>query len=78
MKNKQTHLLGFLIAAAALLALPLGLQVVGDAWVRIAAFALLYLMLALGLTIVVGLAGLLDLGYIAFYAVGAYMFALLS
>ena len=76
--NKQTHLLGFLIAAAALLALPLGLQVVGDAWVRIAAFALLYIMLALGLNIVVGLAGLLDLGYIAFYAVGAYMFALLS
>ena len=76
--KKQTHLLGFLIAAAALLALPLGLQVVGDAWVRIAAFALLYIMLALGLNIVVGLAGLLDLGYIAFYAVGAYMFALLS
>ncbi|WP_038168422.1 ABC transporter ATP-binding protein [Thiomonas sp. FB-Cd] len=78
LRNKQTHLLGFLIAAAALLALPLGLQVVGDAWVRIAAFALLYIMLALGLNIVVGLAGLLDLGYIAFYAVGAYMFALLS
>ena len=76
--NKQTHLIGFFIAAAALLALPLGLQVVGDAWVRIAAFALLYIMLALGLNIVVGLAGLLDLGYIAFYAVGAYMFALLS
>jgi branched-chain amino acid transport system permease protein len=35
-------------------------------------------MLALGLNIVVGLAGLLDLGYIAFYAVGAYTFALLS
>ncbi|MDE2128138.1 MAG: ABC transporter ATP-binding protein [Betaproteobacteria bacterium] len=78
MENKQTHLVGFLIAAVALLALPLGLQFVGDAWVRIAAFALLYIMLALGLNIVVGLAGLLDLGYIAFYAVGAYMFALLS
>ena len=35
-------------------------------------------MLALGLNIVVGFAGLLDLGYIAFYAVGAYMFALLA
>ena len=35
-------------------------------------------MLALGLNIVVGFAGLLDLGYIAFYAVGAYMYALLA
>src|SRR5688500_19361223 len=35
-------------------------------------------MLALGLNIVVGLAGLLDLGYIAFYAVGAYVYALLA
>ena len=42
------------------------------------AFAMLYIMLALGLNIVVGYAGLLDLGYIAFYAVGAYVFALLA
>ena len=35
-------------------------------------------MLALGLNIVIGFAGLLDLGYVAFYAVGAYLFALLS
>ena len=41
-------------------------------WVRIIDFALLYIMLALGLNIVVGYAGLLDLGYIAFFAVGAY------
>jgi branched-chain amino acid transport system permease protein len=46
--------------------------------VRILDFALLYIMLALGLNIVVGLAGLLDLGFIAFYAVGAYMYALLA
>jgi branched-chain amino acid transport system permease protein len=39
---------------------------------------LTYLMLASGLNIVVGLAGLLDLGYVAFYAVGAYSFALLA
>lgn len=39
---------------------------------------LIYVMLGLGLNIVVGLAGLLDLGYVAFYAVGAYSFALLS
>jgi branched-chain amino acid transport system permease protein len=37
-----------------------------------------YVMLGWGLNIVVGLAGLLDLGYVAFYAVGAYSFALLS
>jgi branched-chain amino acid transport system permease protein len=39
---------------------------------------LIYVMLAWGLNIVVGLAGLLDLGYVAFYAVGAYSYALLS
>jgi branched-chain amino acid transport system permease protein len=47
-------------------------------WVRILDFALIYAMLALGLNIVVGFAGLLDLGYIAFYAVGAYTWALLA
>ncbi|OGI48291.1 MAG: ABC transporter ATP-binding protein [Candidatus Muproteobacteria bacterium RBG_16_65_34] len=50
----------------------------GRSWVRILDFALLYIMLALGLNIVVGYAGLLDLGYIAFYAVGAYVYALLA
>ena len=40
--------------------------------------ALIYIMLGLGLNIVVGLAGLLDLGYVAFYAVGAYAYALLN
>jgi branched-chain amino acid transport system permease protein len=39
---------------------------------------LIYVMLGLGLNIVVGLAGLLDLGYVAFYAVGAYTYALLN
>jgi len=50
----------------------------GNYWVRVIDFALLYLMLALGLNIVVGLTGLLDMGFIAFYAVGAYLTALLS
>ena len=40
--------------------------------------ALLYVMLALGLNIVVGFAGLLDLGFIAFFAIGAYMYALMA
>jgi len=46
--------------------------------VSIMTTALMYVMLGLGLNIVVGLAGLLDLGYVAFYAVGAYCFALLN
>ncbi len=50
----------------------------GKTWVRILDFALLYVMLALGLNIVVGFAGLLDLGYVAFFAVGAYLYALLA
>lgn len=43
-----------------------------------ATLILIYVMLGWGLNIVVGLAGLLDLGYVAFYAVGAYSYALLS
>src|SRR5262245_56167133 len=43
-----------------------------------ATLILIYVLLATGLNIVVGLAGLLDLGYIAFYAVGAYSYALLT
>lgn len=50
----------------------------GNSWVRILDFVLLYAMLALGLNIVVGYAGLLDLGYIAFYAVGAYLYAIFA
>ncbi|MEY2839649.1 MAG: hypothetical protein RJB60_1948 [Pseudomonadota bacterium] len=68
----------FLLAAVALLVLPLWLQGVGQAWVRILDTSLLYILLALGLNIVVGFAGLLDLGFVAFYAVGAYLFALLA
>jgi len=75
MKNKY---LVFLLAAVALIALPLFAQQFGHGWVRIMALALLYVLLALGLNIVVGYAGLLDLGYVAFYALGAYMYALLA
>jgi branched-chain amino acid transport system permease protein len=58
--------------------LPFVVQMAGNAWVRIIDIALLYVLLALGLNIVVGYAGLLDLGYVAFYAVGAYMLGLLA
>jgi branched-chain amino acid transport system permease protein len=70
--------LGVAVAGAALLLLPFALSYAGTAWVRIANFAILYVLLALGLNIVVGFAGLLDLGYVAFYAVGAYAYALLA
>ena len=76
MKNNKT--LHWILGGIGLLVLPLILQYFGNAWVRIADLALLYVMLALGLNIVVGYAGLLDLGYVAFYAVGAYMFALMA
>ncbi|MNQ32384.1 High-affinity branched-chain amino acid transport system permease protein LivH [compost metagenome] len=64
----------------------LGLIVVALVWpffgsrgaVDIATLILIYVLLGLGLNIVVGLAGLLDLGYVGFYAVGAYSYALLS
>jgi branched-chain amino acid transport system permease protein len=53
-------------------------RVVSTYQVNIMITALLYVMLGLGLNIVVGMAGLLDLGYVAFYAVGAYSYALLN
>jgi branched-chain amino acid transport system permease protein len=76
--NSQKRLITMLVAAAGLLILPLVLQGFGNAWVRIADMALLFVLLSLGLNIVVGYAGLLDLGYVAFFAIGAYMFGLMA
>jgi branched-chain amino acid transport system permease protein len=78
LKNKPKALAGVLLVAVVLLVLPFALASVGTAWVRITNLAILFALLALGLNIVVGFAGLLDLGYIAFYAVGAYTYALLA
>jgi branched-chain amino acid transport system permease protein len=64
---------GFLVAVA----LPF-LPFVERYHVDLATTVLIYVMLGWGLNVVVGLAGLLDLGYVAFYAVGAYTFALLA
>jgi branched-chain amino acid transport system permease protein len=69
---------GFALIGLCLAVLPFAVAQVGTAWVRITNYAILYVLLALGLNIVVGFAGLLDLGYIAFYAVGAYTYALLA
>ncbi|HEY5896841.1 MAG TPA: ABC transporter ATP-binding protein [Burkholderiales bacterium] len=69
---------GVALIAISLAVLPFALAQVGTSWVRITNYAILYILLALGLNIVVGFAGLLDLGYIAFYGVGAYVYALLA
>ncbi|MFT4172753.1 MAG: ABC transporter ATP-binding protein [Rhodocyclaceae bacterium] len=61
-----------------LIVAPIIALLIGRTWVRVLDFAMLYVMLAIGLNLVVGFAGLLDLGYIAFYAVGAYTWAFLA
>ena len=72
-KTFKTIALCFLVAAA--LVWPF---YVSRGAVDLATLALIYVMLGLGLNVVVGLAGLLDLGYVGFYAVGAYTYALLN
>lgn len=65
--------------APALLALAVAVPLVGGRYyVDLGILVMTYVMLGWGLNIVVGLAGLLDLGYVAFYAVGAYSFAIFS
>ena len=76
--NPRKAAISFAILGIVLIAFPFIASNYGNSWVRIMDLALLYIMLALGLNIVVGMAGLLDLGYIAFYALGAYMTALLA
>jgi branched-chain amino acid transport system permease protein len=78
LRKNPKALFGVALVVIALVALPFVLTQVGTAWVRIANLAILFALLSLGLNIVVGFAGLLDLGYIAFYAVGAYTYALLA
>src|SRR5258706_2863031 len=69
---------GIGLIALALIILPFALASAGTAWVRITNLAILFALLSLGVNIVVGFAGLLDLRYIAFYAVSAYCYALLA
>jgi branched-chain amino acid transport system permease protein len=64
-----------LILLVPLLVLPLA---VGDYWLDIAVLSGIYVILALGLNVVVGYTGLLNLGFAAFYAIGAYSYALLN
>ena len=77
--NRALTLAAGIALAIILAVLPFAVEAAfGRAWVRIVDVALLFGMLSLGLNIVVGFAGLLDLGYIAFFAVGAYSYALLA
>jgi branched-chain amino acid transport system permease protein len=65
--------------APLLLILALGVPLSGDRYyLDLGILVMTYVMLGWGLNIVVGLAGLLDLGYVAFYAVGAYSYAIIS
>src|SRR6476469_4001613 len=77
-KHPAVATAGVVLIGVALAVLPFALVGIGTAWVRITNLAILYVLLSLGLNIVVGFAGLLDLGYIAFYSVGAYTYALLA
>jgi branched-chain amino acid transport system permease protein len=76
LNTSQSRWLGFALLTLGLALLPFLVDAsLGRSWVRLLDLALLYAMLALGLNIVVGYAGLLDLGYVAFYALGAYVYA---
>jgi branched-chain amino acid transport system permease protein len=78
-QDRRVAWAAFVFLGVLLALLPMLVDVgLGRSWVRVLNFTLLYIMLALGLNIVVGFAGLLDLGYVAFYAVGAYAYALLA
>jgi len=51
---------------------------IGNYWTHVLAYIGIYVMLGVGINVVVGFAGLLDLGYVAFYAIGAYSYAFLA
>jgi branched-chain amino acid transport system permease protein len=79
--TKTTRNVWVMLAAAVLLPLIMPLFDrfgFANSGLRAMAMAILFVMLALGLNIVVGMAGLLDLGYIAFFALGAYTYALVA
>ncbi len=73
MEARREWVLGILIVIGFILPF-----VAGRGAIDIATLALIYVLLGLGLNVVVGYAGLLDLGYVGFYAVGAYTYAILS
>jgi len=77
--SKATKIGAWLSGLALLLIIPYFLQTTSFAFlIRLAGIAGLYMLLALGLNLVIGFVGLLDLGFMAFYAIGAYTAAILA
>ena len=74
-KDKRFYLPALTVVSVLVVAFPFSFSMYQT---NIMITALIYVIVGLGLNIVVGLAGLLDLGYVAFYAVGAYTYALLN
>ncbi len=69
------RLVRYLVLVGLISSLP---PLIGNYWTHVLAYIGIYIMLGIGLNVVVGFAGLLDLGYVAFYAIGAYSYALLA
>lgn len=78
--RERPWLVAGLVALVLALLLPLAIAQTSQAqvWLDTITYAEVFAILALGLNVVVGFAGLLDLGYAAFYAIGAYTFGLLA
>ena len=76
--DRQEQLGKMIIIAALVIAFPFIDRITGLRWSGQIIFALIFVILGLGLNIVVGFAGLLDLGYAAFFAIGAYTTGILS
>jgi hypothetical protein len=77
-RSAMARLRASAIVLAFLALVALGAPQLPPYYLRIADNVLIYLILAMGLNMVVGYAGLLDLGFIAFYAIGAYSYAILA
>jgi ABC-type branched-subunit amino acid transport system permease subunit len=76
--KKRVRLVNVIVLLAFLFMFPYVEEATESAWLASLIFAEIYVLLALGLNIVVGFAGLLDLGYAAFFAIGAYATGLMS
>src|SRR5881296_4453788 len=80
--RKNPNAVVFLLLGFGAIAFPIGVQIVtrgsGSFLISQAADAGVYVLLTIGLNVVVGFAGLLDLGYAAFFAIGAYTYAFLA
>jgi len=77
-KARQQKMWGTIIGIGAALLFPIVNNVTGLGWEAKSVPITLFIVLALGLNVVVGFAGLLDLGYAAFFAIGAYTMAFLT